>query len=167
MKLSKVTCPCLSSQKAGRGNVCLPPDSLLEVGPSHNQIHAIEDSSKMVNPLSCFITHWQTSVLPCFCDFPYVDYFTLPALHIHLVHFSKSYSFLKGQDFFFSLLHSKLWNWERPYRTLPSTKAPPSPLFLVYTKMRQTPRPSMSSKEKVQAVTNFISERMKKQRKSS
>lgn len=47
-------------------------------------------------------------VLPCFCDFAYVDYFTLPALLIHLVHFSKSYSFLKGQDFFLNLLHSKL-----------------------------------------------------------
>ena len=49
----------------------------------------------------------------------------------------------------------------------PGTKAAPCPALLIWRKKFQSPKPSLSSKERTQAVTNQGSEGMHKNRKSS
>ena len=166
MELSKVTGPCLSSQKAGRGNVCLPPVSLLEVGPSHNPNSCnrefIQNGRGVLSPLSRFITHWQTSstsMLLWFslCWLLYTPCFTHSPCPLFKIILS---------------LMAKISFWI--YWTVSYETAGPSqvqkllqvPCFLFIQKCIRL-LGSKSSKDKVQAVTNYVSGRMKKQRKSS
>lgn len=138
MEISKGTCPCFSHQKAEKGIAYLCSDSplgnrALPHTPDLDNRGFTKDGKTVLSPpplfhllmpYPCLIPRGKHYGLPCFCAFVYAVHFAwniLPALHICLVHFAKSYSCFKGQDSSLILPHS-LFNSAGLCRALPIKK---------------------------------------------
>lgn len=139
-------------QQPERGNVCLPSDSLLGGRASHNPNSYNTGFTKngkralsppqLSHPVMCYpgliSLTGKHHVLPCFCAFAYAIYFRLPALSIHLLHFSKSYSFFKDQD---SSLEKKK---KRVHSSTTSLSSPSSLPFLLFGSTGSDPKSTPS-----------------------
>lgn len=139
-------------------------------GPLTTQIHAIEDSPKMEGesfPLShASFTHWQTSSTSMLlwlslCWLLYTPCFTHAPCPLFKIILS-----LKAKISFWIYYTVSYETETDPAGLSQVQKHLQVPCFLFIQKCIRL-LGSMSSKDKVQAVTNYISERMKKQRKSS